>query len=55
MHQRRTGRRHALPSTSTASDGYTSEPDGNAIYDWGYGVAGQGLPTARAGALRQSR
>ena len=21
----------------TASDGYTSEPDGNAIYDWGYG------------------
>ena len=22
-----------------ASDGYTSEPDGNAIYDWGYGLA----------------
>jgi hypothetical protein len=27
----------------TASDGYTSEPDGNAIYDWGYGVAGHGF------------
>jgi len=27
----------------TASDGYTSEPDGNAIYDWGYGVAGKGF------------
>ena len=26
----------------TASDGYTSEPDGNAIYDWGYGVDGGG-------------
>ncbi len=24
----------------TASDGYTSEPDGNAIYDWGYGDGG---------------
>ncbi len=23
----------------TADDGYTSEPDGNAIYDWGYGDA----------------
>jgi len=27
----------------TASDGYTSEPDGNAIYDWGYGIAGKGF------------
>src|SRR5664279_1022584 len=27
----------------TASDGYTSEPDGNAIYDWGYGVEGRGF------------
>jgi hypothetical protein len=27
----------------TASDGYTSEPDGNAIYDWGYGAAGTGF------------
>jgi FtsP/CotA-like multicopper oxidase with cupredoxin domain len=27
----------------TASDGYTSEPDGNAIYNWGYGVAGKGF------------
>ena len=27
----------------TASDGYTSEPDGNAIYDWGYGVEGKGF------------
>ena len=26
-----------------ADDGYTSEPDGNAIYDWGYGVAGKGF------------
>ena len=29
--------------TMTASDGYTSEPDGNAIYDWGYGVSGRGF------------
>ena len=27
----------------TASDGYTSEPDGNAIYDWGYGDADKSL------------
>ena len=26
-----------------ADDGYTSEPDGNAIYDWGYGVSGRGF------------
>ncbi len=24
----------------TATDGYTSEPDGNAIYDWGYSATG---------------
>ena len=27
----------------TASGGYTSEPDGNAIYDWGYGDADKSL------------
>src|SRR6185295_6576229 len=27
----------------TASDGYTSEPDGNAIYDWGFGDADKSL------------
>jgi len=26
-----------------ATDGYTSEPDGNSIYDWGYGVFGNGF------------
>jgi len=26
-----------------ATDGYTSEPDGNSIYDWGYGVLGNGF------------
>ena len=26
-----------------ATDGYTSEPDGNSIYDWSYGVAGTGF------------
>ena len=29
-------------STSPPSDGYTSEPDGNAIYDWGYANSGDG-------------
>ena len=26
-----------------ATDGYTSEPDGNSIYDWSYGVMGNGF------------
>ena len=26
-----------------AAAGYSSEPDGNAIYDWGYGVSGKGF------------